>query len=141
MSVLYIESFIRVQQDSMLSCYLYAQTLCALSQVLSGLYSDNTTILLGCCPRGTIICFYVTSSPSPSYHDFKSDSYRHQSISDATKHMQLLVCTCDGQLVHCQMLRLIVYRRATLLCCVLHLVGVLRWQGCCWMSLEAQWMK
>ena len=72
---------------------------------------------------------------------FKSDSYRHQSISDATKHMQLLVCTCDGHLVHCQVLLLLVYREATLLYCVLHLVAVLRWQGCCWMSLEAQWMK
>ena len=29
---------------------------------------------------------------------FNSDSYRHQSTSDATKHMQLLVCTCDGHL-------------------------------------------
>ena len=58
-SVLYIESFIRVQQDSMLSCYLYAQTLCDLSQILGSLYSANTTTLLGYCPCGVIICFYI----------------------------------------------------------------------------------
>ena len=58
-SVLYIESCIRVQHGSTLNCYLYAQTLCGLSQVLCSLYSDNTTILLGCCPFGAIICFYI----------------------------------------------------------------------------------
>ena len=84
-SVLYIESLIRVQQDSTLNCYLYTQILCDLFQVLGSLYSDNATTLLGCCPRGTIICFYVTSSPSPSYHEC-----RHHFFSCCCGNVQLL---------------------------------------------------
>ena len=47
-------------------------TMCDLSQFLDSLYSDNSTTLLGCCPRDAIICLYVTLSPSPSYHDWPS---------------------------------------------------------------------